>query len=209
MSLLERSPQVFLSLKKAVLYKNIVPSDNICNNYSKRSYRKIGALCKAEIMAYCVCKLFNSWHFFATWIKWATISARSRLKLGLRISSTAQNETWLNLCVNLTIFGATSCLFFLFQAQDINSSGFKFLKISKSIIVNWDANSSWRKSKGDTMASRVSPPEDDIFLSISRNFHCILFHSCLFLKFFFLYWCVKFSKRSLFTVLIFISVKSL
>ena len=101
-----------------------------------------------EMMAYSVCKLLFSWHFFATWMKWFKISARSRLKEGLRISSITQKETWLNLCVNFTTNGATSCLDFLFQEHEVNSSGLIFLKTSKSIKVNWMASSSYRKSRG-------------------------------------------------------------
>ena len=52
------------------------------------------------------------------------------------------------LWVNLTTFGDTSCFDLLFQAQEVNSSGRICLKTSKSIKVNWPANSSCLKSKG-------------------------------------------------------------
>ena len=109
-------------------------------------------------------------------MKWDTISARSRLKVGFKISSTTQNETWLNLWVSLTIFGAISCLVFLFHEHDISSSGLIFSKISWSIRVIWEASSSWRKSNGDKI---ISPPEEDIF-SVKFTSFCLVFSNFIF-----------------------------
>lgn len=50
--------------------------------------------------------------------------------------------TWLNRLVKATTFGATTSLFFLFQAQLDNSSGWMLKKTGKSNKVSWEANSS-------------------------------------------------------------------